>query len=65
MHPRLVPVAGGLPDPLDGRRVDPGVVFIADRGDRVEVGRDADLALRVSLAGHACPFWVAAFETHP
>ena len=55
MHAGLVPVAGGLPDPFDGRRVDPGVVLVADCGDGVEVGGDADSALQVILAGHACP----------
>jgi hypothetical protein len=46
------------------------VVFIADRSDRVEVGRDADPALQVSLPDHARPFWIfwifgIAVETPP
>src|SRR5882757_10798292 len=62
MHAGLVPVAGGLPDPLDGRRVDPGVVLVADCGDGVEVRGDPDSAPQVILAGHARPLW-STFET--
>ena len=50
VHARPVPVPCGLPDPLDGRGVDPGVVLSADRRDGVEVGGDPD----PSVGGHAC-----------
>ena len=53
VHSRLIPVPGGLPDPFDGRGVDAGVVFVADRGDGLKICRDADRALQVILAGHA------------
>src|ERR1700722_12277326 len=64
MHAGLIPVAGGLPDPLDGRGVDLGVVLVADCGDGVEVGGGPDSALPVLLAGHACPLWLTV-ETPP
>jgi hypothetical protein len=45
VHPGGIPVPDRRPDPLDGRRVDAGVVFGADGGDGVQIGRDADPAV--------------------
>ena len=66
VHARRIPVPGRLPDPLDGGRVDLGVVLGADGGDCVEVGRNTDSAVgrharltaailtRSSSVRHAC-----------
>ena len=56
MHAGLIPVPGRLPDPLDCRRIDRGVVLLADRRDGVEVGGDADPA----VLGHGRASYVAS-----
>jgi len=38
-------VDGCLPDPLDGRGVDPGVILGADRGDGAQIGGNVDPAV--------------------
>ena len=53
MHARPVPVPRGLPDALDGRRVDVGVVFVGDSGDRVQIGGHPDPAVGAH-AGALC-----------
>ena len=53
MHAGGVPVPRRRPDPLDGGRVDAGVVLGADVGHGVEVGGDADPAVSVTPASGA------------
>jgi len=50
VHPGPIPMPHGLPDPLDGCRVDGGVVLFANRRHGIKVCRDPDSAVR----GHGC-----------
>lgn len=44
MQPGPIPVAGGLPDPVERCGIQAGAVFVADGGDGVQVGGNPDAA---------------------